>query len=91
MEAVSKNEKKIKIWITILSIAIPLVVAILFGYKIPNAEPLTFLPPIYATINGLTATLLIIAVIAIKNGKRKLHQNLMTTCILFSLAFLVMY
>ncbi len=91
METTLKEEKKIKIWITILSIAIPLVVAILFGYKIPDAKPLSFLPPIYATINGLTALLLVIAVVAIKNGKLKLHQNLMTTCIFLSLAFLVMY
>jgi len=91
MEGVSKNEKKIKIWITVLSIAIPLVVAILFGYKIPNADPLTFLPPIYASINGVTAFLLVMAVIAIKNGKRKLHQNTMTACIVLSVLFLVMY
>lgn len=91
MASQKANEKKIKVWITILSIVIPLVVALLFGYKIPNAKPLSFLPPIYATINGLTAVLLILAVIAIKNGKRKLHQNLMTTCILFSVAFLGMY
>jgi len=91
MKGVSKNEKKIKLWITVLSIAIPLVVAILFGYKIPNADPLTFLPPIYASINGVTAFLLVMAVIAIKNGKRKLHQNTMTTCIVLSVLFLVMY
>jgi putative membrane protein len=91
MEGQKVNEKKIKVWITILSIAIPLVVALLFGYKIPNAEPLSFLPPIYASINGLTALFLIMAVYAIKNGKQKLHQNLMTTCIIFSIAFLVMY
>jgi len=91
MEATLKKEKQIKVWITILSIVIPLVVAILFGYKIPNAKPLRFLPPIYASINGLTAVLLVVAVIAIKNGKQKLHQNLMTTCIALSLAFLVMY
>jgi len=91
METVSKNEKKIKTWITILSIAIPLVVVILFGYRIPNVKPLAYLPPIYATINGLTAVLLVAAVLAIKNGKRELHQNLMTTCIVFSLVFLVMY
>ena len=91
METTLKEEKKIKIWITVLSIAIPLVVAILFGYKIPDAKPLSFLPPIYATTNGLTALLLIVAVVAIKNGKLKLHQNLMTICIFLSLAFLVMY
>ncbi len=56
-----------------------------------DVEPLSFLPPIYATINALTAVLLITAVIAIKNGNRKLHENLMKTAIACSLAFLVMY
>ncbi|WP_010518459.1 DUF420 domain-containing protein [Croceivirga radicis] len=91
MRTVHINEKKIKVWITILSILIPVVVAVLFRFKIPNVEPLSFLPPIYATINGLTAVFLIMAVIAIKKGNQKLHQNLMTTCIVFSLLFLVMY
>jgi len=63
----------------------------LFGIKIPNVEPLNFLPPIYATINGLTAILLVMAVIAIKKGKRKLHESLMKTSLVFSLLFLVMY
>lgn len=90
-EASAAKEKRIKVWITVLSIAIPIVVAILFGYKIPNAQPLAFLPPIYATINGLTAILLVAAVMAIKNGKQRIHQNLMVTCIALSVAFLVMY
>ena len=81
------KEKRFNKWITVISIAIPLVVALLFGYKIPNAEPLSFLPPIYAGINGLTAILLIVAVIAIKNGKKQTHQKLMTTCIVLSALF----
>ena len=85
------KEKRFNKWITVISIAIPLVVALLFGYKIPDAEPLSFLPPIYAGINGLTAILLIVAVIAIKNGKKQTHQKLMTTCIVLSALFLVMY
>lgn len=85
------KEKRFNKWITVISIAIPLVVALLFGYKIPDAEPLSFLPPIYAGINGLTAILLIVAVIAIKNGKKRTHQKLMTTCIVLSALFLVMY
>lgn len=84
-------EKKYKKWIVILSIAIPLVVVILFNVKLENVEPLTFLPPIYATINGITAVLLIAAVIAIKNKKIKLHENLMKVCIGLSVAFLAMY
>lgn len=85
------QEKRYKIGITILSIAIPLVVGVLFGYKIPNVAPLSFLPPIYATINGLTALLLIASVIAIKNGNKNLHEKLNVTAILCSILFLVMY
>lgn len=87
----SSTEKKYNRWIVILSISIPLVVAVLFGVKIPNVAPLSFLPPIYATINGVTALLLIIAVWMIKNGKRKSHEFLMKTCIGLSAAFLLMY
>ena len=91
MQGSVKDEKKFNKLIAIVSIIIPIVVAILFGVKIPNVEPLSFLPPIYATINGLTAVLLLVAVWAIKNGKEKLHQNLMTTNVAPSLLFLVMY
>ncbi len=91
MDAIALKEKKFNKLITLVSVVIPVVVAILFGVKLPNVEPLSFLPPIYAATNGLTALLLIVAVWAIKNGKRTLHQNLMTTCIALSLAFLVMY
>lgn len=58
---------------------------------LPVAKPLIFLPPIYATINGLTAILLVLAVYFIKKGKRRIHENLIKTCILLSLCFLVMY
>ena len=89
------SEKKYNVWITILSIAIPLVVATLFKVKLRDlgfdVKPLSFLPPIYATINGITAIVLVWAVISIKNGKRKLHENLMKTAIALSVAFLGMY
>ncbi|TGD58354.1 DUF420 domain-containing protein [Flavobacterium humi] len=91
----NSTEKKYNVWITILSIAIPLVVALLFGVNLRklgyDVKPLSFLPPIYATINGITAVVLVWAVIAIKNGKRKLHENLMKTAIALSVAFLAMY
>ena len=84
-------ERKYSKWIVLLSIVIPTAVAVLFFIKIPNAKPLYFLPPIYAAINGLTAILLICAVVAIKNGKIQLHQNLMKTAIGCSVLFLLMY
>ena len=81
---------KYGIWIKIISIVIPIVVAVLFSVKIDYKLPI-FLPPIYSAINGLTAFLLIFALIAVKNKKIKLHSNLMKTCIGLSLAFLLMY
>lgn len=91
MKSVSQEEKKFNRLITIVSIIVPVVVAALFRVKIPNVEPLSFLPPIYATINGITAVLLLVALWAIKGGKQRLHQNLMSTCIALSLVFLLMY
>lgn len=89
------QEKKYKRIISVLSIVIPLAVAALFGVNLRklgfDVEPLTFLPPIYASINGLTAVLLIAAVIAIKNRNKKLHELLNTLAIVCSVAFLVMY
>ncbi len=88
-------EKKFRTPIIIVSILIPIVVAILFSVKLKdfgiNVEPLSFLPPIYASINGITAILLILAVRAIKNGNRSLHEKLMTSAIACSVIFLVMY
>ncbi|RZJ70970.1 MAG: DUF420 domain-containing protein [Flavobacterium sp.] len=94
-EIKSSEEQKYNKWIITLSIAIPLVVALLFGVNLRklgyDVEPLTFLPPIYASINGLTAIVLVIAVWAIKGGKRKLHENLMKFAITLSVLFLGMY
>ncbi|TDI73972.1 MAG: DUF420 domain-containing protein [Bacteroidetes bacterium] len=85
------SNKKYKVWIWILSIVIPLTVAILFSVKIPGVERMAFLPPIYATINGLTAILLVAAVFQIKKGNRKIHERIMKLCIVLSALFLVMY
>ena len=84
------NKIKYGIWIKIISVTIPLVVAILFSTKIDYQLPI-FLPPIYSLINGITSVLLILALIAIKNKKIVLHTNIMKTCIALSLIFLVMY
>ncbi len=85
------EEKKYNKWIVLLSIVVPVVVAVLFTVKLPNVEPLTFLPPIYASVNAITAAVLMAAFLAIQNRKRKLHENLMKTAIGLSVAFLLMY
>ena len=89
------KEKKYNKWIIVLAIVVPLVVAVLSRMKLQDfgieVEPLTFLPPIYAAINGLTALILIIAFIAIKNKNLVLHESLMKTAIWCSAVFLILY
>jgi putative membrane protein len=77
--------------IIILSIAIPLVVALLFGIPPVKGYDFSFLPPIYATLNGITSVLLIASFVAIKSKKKSLHQALNYSCIALSSTFLVMY
>lgn len=83
-----KNYSKL---ITVVSVLIPVVVAILFTVRLPNVAPLDFLPPIYAGINALTALILVIAYVAIRQKNIKLHEKLMKIAIALSLVFLVMY
>ena len=83
-------EQKYKPLVIILSIVIPTVVAVLFNVSVKGVD-LSFLPPIYACINGITALVLIAAVISIKKKNKKLHQKLMTVAVVCSTLFLFMY
>lgn len=88
-------EKRFNFFILAVSVLIPVVVAVLFGVKLKefgyDVQPLSFLPPIYATLNGVTAVVLVAAVLSIKDGRVALHKKLMTIAISLSIVFLVMY
>lgn len=84
------QEKKYNHIITILSIVLPLSIAVLFGVKIDLELPV-FLPPIYASTNALTALVLIMAVLAIKRGNRAVHERLIKVAMLLSILFLILY
>jgi putative membrane protein len=73
-----------------VSIVIPIAVAALFGIRIDGVD-FSFLPPFYAGINGLTAILLISALLAIKSKNMVLHQRLIQVCLMLSLLFLLCY
>jgi putative membrane protein len=90
VEGITKKEPHYKL-IVGLSIIIPVTVAILFGMPKIKGYDFSFLPPIYAAINGSTALLLIAAYIAIRKKKRALHERLVKICIGLSALFLVMY
>ncbi|NQY29709.1 MAG: DUF420 domain-containing protein [Flavobacteriaceae bacterium] len=95
MNTQNATEQKYNKWIWILSIVIPVAVGLLFFVKLKdfglNVDPLTFLPPIYATINGFTAIILVAAVIMIKKGNRVAHERLMKLAIALSVCFLLLY
>jgi putative membrane protein len=73
-----------------VSIIIPIAVAALFGIKVEGVD-LSFLPPFYASLNGITAVLLVLALIFIKKGNMKLHQRTIQACLGISLLFLLCY
>ena len=90
-QKIKTNQLQYKNLIIAVSILIPVVVALLFRIRLEGVQPFTFLPPIYAAINGYTAVILLIALWAIKNRKITLHEQLMKTAIGLSLSFLIMY
>ena len=84
--------KRVRIAIISASIAIPLVVAILFKVQIAGIEEyVKVLPSIYAMINGVTAFLLVAALVAIKKKNIKLHERIIKVCMFLSIIFLALY
>ena len=79
--------------LNIVSIVIPVVVAVLLGMpeKYNLGEWTKSLPAVNAGFNSLTAILLIVALIAIKKGNVSLHKGAITVAVVFGLLFLVNY
>lgn len=90
MESKQSTKPGIRKLIIALSIIIPVVVAVLFKVKIADTD-LSFLPSIYAGINAVTAVLLVVALVAIKQKKIKAHETVIKICMVLSVLFLVCY
>jgi len=91
MELLDANKSKnIRNLIVILSVVIPVAVASLFVINIKGYD-FSFLPPIYAGINGLTAILLVLALVFVKQKKFKLHESVIKVCMFLSVLFLLCY
>lgn len=90
MESTVKNSPLLRKLFVALSIASPVIVAVLFKVKIEGVD-LSFLPAFYAGINGLTAILLVVALVLVKQRKLKAHENVMKINIFLSLVFLACY
>jgi putative membrane protein len=79
--------------VKVVSIAIPLAVAVLLGIRIKLnlGEWTKVLPHVNAIINSLTALLLAVGLIAIKNKNKSLHRICMTSAFGLGAVFLVTY
>ena len=82
-------------WIIVVSVAIPLVVAILlfvpYNLSLSGYSWVRSLPAVNAILNSTTAVLLVLAVMAVKAKKVKLHQRLMLTSLILGALFLISY
>lgn len=86
-----KLAKKLNLLAYIISAAVLLLVLMMRRIKIDTEIDFTFLPAVYSTLNGITAILLIVALICIKQKKIKLHRNFMFTAMITSALFLLGY
>jgi putative membrane protein len=90
-------ERKARIFVVASSIAIPVVVSLL--YMLPKVEIgqsgvrsfLNSLPLVNACLNGSCFVILLLALLAIKSKNIALHRKLMTLCLGLSVLFLICY
>jgi putative membrane protein len=88
------NEEKVQNWIVVISIAIPLAVAILLFMpsKISSlGDWVYFLPHLNAVINTAASLALILALVFVKKNKYQLHGATMTVAFVLGAIFLVSY
>lgn len=91
--SIQKNDKRANLLIILFSAIV--FVAVVFLSKIKLEVELPFdvhvFAKINAVINSAVSVLLVVALIAVKNGQYRLHKSLMMTAMILSLLFLVSY
>ncbi|RAU83524.1 DUF420 domain-containing protein [Pontibacter arcticus] len=92
-ELTNKNDRQFLTIIAVLSVAIPVVVAVLFLMPKSGESKVdvSFLPPFYAFLNFLTSIALVIGYYQIKKNNTKAHRAAMLTAFGLSSVFLVSY
>lgn len=88
------KNKNLNLPIAVISILIPLVVAVLFVLPKPNIETgfdVRVMPFFHAILNSATAVLLLASLYFIKNKHTKAHQWANLTAVILSVFFLLSY
>lgn len=91
--AAIQEDAKSRLLINTISIAVPLAVAVMFGFsnKITLGEWTKVLPHFIGAINSLTTLALLAGLVFIKRKKIGLHRIAMTTAFAFGGLFLICY
>lgn len=91
--ALPQQESKSKLAINVISIIVPLVVAVMFGFsnKLSLGEWTKNLPHVIGAINLLTTLVLIAGLVFIKQNKINSHRIAMTTAFALGFLFLICY
>jgi putative membrane protein len=91
--ATLENQKKSNLFINAISIAVPVVVAILLGLpsKLQLGEWTKTLPHVIGLLNSLTTLTLILGLVFIKIKKINFHQTMMTISFALGGVFLICY
>lgn len=89
----SGRDRKFLTLIAVLSVAVPVVVALLFFMPKSgeSAVDVSWLPGFYASVNSLTAVVLVVGYISIRRQNIKAHRAAMLTAFGLSCIFLVSY
>jgi putative membrane protein len=84
-------EKKLNRWAYVVSAVVLLLVGLMRRVKIDLGVDFSFLPPIHASLNALSAVILIVALWHIKNGRIEQHRKSIYAAMVCSALFLVSY
>ncbi len=83
--------KKLNVAAWVITVAVLALVGMMRRVKIDTGMDFSFLPPFHATLNAITAVILIIAFVQIKRKNVDAHRKLMFAAIISSLLFLLSY
>ena len=91
----TQREEQLACWIIagLTLVVFAGVVLVLFGFagSVPRGAGLPILPEVNASLNGMSAILLVAGYLCIRTGKITAHKTCMVTAFVFSSLFLITY
>lgn len=93
MEQNLQLAKRLNVWAWIVTVAVLFLVGLMRQVKIslPSGWDFSFLPPFHATLNALTAVVLLFALYFIKQKNVQMHRRMIYIAMTLSVLFLLSY